>query len=204
MADFRKETGNSTKGVELIAVIRPGHEAQKDGKVISKYAAVMVNNTALTKKDIAEGKGQGQPNLYAKKNGVDKDGKTLYNNDIRFSADQLAAIEKAGEGKSYTDEKGVKFVPFKADLMALRMEVTDKEGNKQKEMVGYMPNTKTLEPSELPKLTEARIKKQFDNTKEINKVASAKKDSKLAEAASKAKGEAETEAEVTKDPDCPF
>lgn len=215
MADFSKGSGNSTKGVEMIAVVRPGHVAygqdKESGEKVAKaaYVEVMTNNSQYTKADIAAGKGQANPNLYSKTtNYVDKDGKqqTGYENGIRMSISQLETIEKAGGSKALTKEDGTKYIPFKADVMGLKETVKDKEGNpvkdengKNKErLVGFMPNTKTVEPSELGNLTEKRLDKHFANTtaisdlaKERSEAAKASKDAKLqATASEKAPAEA--------------
>lgn len=214
MADFSKSSGNSTKGVEMIAVVRPGHVAygadKETGEKVAKaaYVEVMTNNSQFTKADIAAGKGQANPNLYSKTTSYEKDGKTQkgHENGIRMSMSQLETIEKAGGDKTLTKEDGTKYIPFKADVMGLRETVKDdkgnpvkdKDGKNKEQLVGFMPNTKTVEPTELGRLTEKRLDKHFANTAAINDVAKerseaskAAKDAKLqATASEKAPAEA--------------
>lgn len=194
MANFKKESGNSTKGVELIAVVRPGRVATKtdeatgETKTTAVYAEVMTNNSNLKKADIQAGKGQENPNLYSKPTEYVKDGETKkgYDNGIRFSPKQLETIEAAGGKNTLTTEDGTKYIPFKADVMGLTESVKDKEGKPvmgddgkpKQQLVGYMPNTKTVEPTELGKLTENKLNKHFENTTAINDV----KDAQRAEA----------------------
>lgn len=200
MADFSKASGNSMKDVELIAVVRPNKTAYKKdeaGKPTSEplahYVDVMVNNSGLKKGEIKEGKGQEQPNLYTKSiSYTDKNGETQkgFDHGVRFTPGQLDTIKKAGEGKSLTKEDGTMYIPFKADLMPLTETVKGKDGDTKK-MVGYIPNTKTVEPSDT-KLTQNRLDKHFENTKAIGEVkdaeraaAKASKDAKLSADASK-------------------
>ena len=222
MADFSKASGNSTKGVELIAVVRPDRVAYKKdengkpiGDPVAQYVDVMVNNSALKKADVQAGKGQEHPNLLnQRKTYTDKSGetKTGYNHEIRFTTGQVESIKKAGEGKMLVKEDGTMYIPFKADVMPLTESVKDKDGNvvtndKDKpkmKVAGYMPNTKTIEPTELGTLTQNRLDKHFANTKELGKVydekraaEKASKDAKLSADASKAAPE--TEAEQSKE-----
>lgn len=217
MADFSKGSGNSTKGVELIAVIRPDRVAYaKDeagnstDKIAAQYVDVMVNNSALKKAEIQEGKGQEHPNLLnQRKSYTDKEGnqKTGFKHEIRMSASQVADIEAAG-GSKILEKDGVKYVPFKADVMPLTETVKDKDGNvvnnekgePKKQLIGFMPNTKTIEPTELGNLTQNRLDKHFANTKEIGKVKEqqrsaekATKEAKLAAEASNASPEVAAE-----------
>lgn len=221
MADFRKESGNSTEQVELIAVVRPksvaykkDEEGKRTSEVSAHYVEVMVNNSALKKADIQAGKGQAQPELYSKRNGTytNADGKTLpnYDNGIRLTPGQLNTIEAAGGSKTLTKEDGTLYIPFKADVMPIYETVKgedgkpkprlDKDGKPMEKdgkplyehkMVGYMPNTKTVTETELGNLTQNRLDKHYANTTAINEVADAKKNAKMAEAASKAAPEAE-------------
>lgn len=182
MANFRNDSGNSRQGVEMIAVVRPGRETEK-----SQYVEVMVNNSAVKKADAAKGMGQGDPNLYTKTTTFtdEKTGekKTGYDHGIRLTKDQFAAIENAGGSKALEKEDGTRYIPFKADVMPLNQTVKDKEGNPVKDengknktqMVGYMPNTKTIEPTELGNLTQNRLDKHFENTKTINEAQKAQK-----------------------------
>lgn len=184
MANFTKSSGNSTKDVEQIAVIRPGRET-KDGNFA--YVEVMANNSNLTKADVAAGKGQANPQLYTKKDGTytaaDGSEKPNYEHGIRLSKGQVDAIEAAGGKNALTKEDGTKYIPFKSDVMgktepvkdADGKAVMDKDGKPTSKLVGYMPNTKTIEPSDLGKLTEKRLDKHFSNTAAINDVADAKK-----------------------------
>lgn len=194
MADFSKGSGNSIKGVEMIAVVRPNNVAYKTDKetgektAAAAYVDVQVNNSALTKADVAAGKGQAHPNLYTKNTTyTDKDtGETKSGTEhgIRMSMSQLEAIEAAGKGKSLTKEDGTKYIPFKADVMGLKetvkgedgKPVMDKDGKPQTKNVGMMPNTKTIQPTELGTLTQNRLDKHFANTKAINDVQKAQKD----------------------------
>ena len=218
MADFSKASGNSMKGVELIAVVRPGRVAyKKDEKgeltneVVANYVDVMVNNSALKKADIQAGKGQEHPNLLnQRKEYTDKESgetKVSFNHEIRLTPNQLTAIETAGAGKAL-DKDGTKYIPFKADVMPLTETVKDadgkvvmnEKGEPKKQMVGFMPNTKTLEPSELGNLTQNRLDKHFANTKALGVVmdekraaAKAAKDAKLSEGAQKASAEVEAD-----------
>ena len=218
MADFSKASGNSTKGVELIAVVRPDRVAYKkdeSGKPTSEpvahYVDIMVNNSALKKADIQAGKGQERPNLLNQKAAyTDKDGvsKTGYNHEIRFTNSQIASIKAAGESKALTKEDGTMYIPFKADVMPLTETVKDKDGNAimndngkpKMRVAGYMPNTKTIEPTELGNLTQNRLDKHFANTKAIGEVCDEKraaekaaKGAKLSAEAAKAAPEAEAE-----------
>lgn len=192
MADFRKDSGNSTKNVEMIAVVRPGHVAMKqdketgESKPSAAYVEVMVNNSALKKADVEAGKGQANPNLYSKKTEYTAENgekKTGYEHGIRMTMGQLEAIEKVGGKNTLTKEDGTKYIPFKADVMGLSETVKDKDGKAvmgdngkpKQQLVGYMPNTKTLEPTELGTLTQNRLDKHFSNTAKINEVQSAMK-----------------------------
>ena len=216
MANFKKDSGNSMKGVNQICVVRPGREAtNENGKVTAKYVEIMADNSKLTKAEIAAGKGQASPNLYSKRTTyVDKNGETKqgYDNSIRITPSQLDAIEKAGEGKSLVKEDGTKYIPFKSDLMGLNESVKDKDGQAvmnengktKTKLVGYMPNTKTLEPSDYGKLTQARLDKHYNNTKAVHaqqaKMAAAEKSASLSATAEKAdvQVEATAEAEASK------
>lgn len=218
MADFRKDSGNSTKNVEMIAVVRPGHVAMRqdketgESKPSAAYVEVMVNNSALKKADIQAGKGQENPNLYSKKTEYTADNgekKTGYEHGIRMSMNQLDAIEKVGGKNTLTKEDGTKYIPFKADVMGLSETVKDKDGKPvmgddgkpKQQLVGYMPNTKTLEPTELGTLTQNRLDKHFANTKALGEV----KDAQRAEAkaaklqAASEKAPAEVSADKSKD-----
>lgn len=193
MADFSKGSGNSIKGVEMIAVVRPNNKAYKVDKETNEktataaYIDVQVNNSALTKADIAAGKGQASPNLLSKPTTyTDKEtGETKKGTEhgIRMSMSQLEAIEKAGEGKTLVKEDGTKYIPFKADVMGLKETVKDEngkavkdaDGKPQTKTVGMMPNTTTIQPTELGKLTQNRLDKHFANTKAINDVQKAQK-----------------------------
>lgn len=193
MADFSKGSGNSIKGVEMIAVVRPNNVAystdkdKNEKKAAVAYIDVQVNNSALTKADIAAGKGQASPNLYSKpttyedkETGETKKG---MEHGIRMSMSQLETIKKAGEGKTLTKEDGTQYIPFKADVMGLKetvkgedgKPVKDADGKTQTKTVGMMPNTTTVQPTELGKLTQNRLDKHFANTKAINDVQKAQK-----------------------------
>ncbi len=220
MADFRKESGNSTEKVELIAVVRPKSVAYKKdeqgnrtSEVNAHYVDVMVNNSALKKADIQAGKGQAQPELYSQRTEYADDKgetKTGYNNGIRLTPGQLATIEAAGGSKTLIKEDGTLYIPFKADVMPIYETVKgedgkpkprlDKDGKPmekdgkplyERKMVGYMPNTKTVTETELGNLTQNRLDKHYANTTAINEIATARKNAKMAEAASKAAPEAE-------------
>lgn len=221
MADFSKASGNSMKGVELIAVVRPGRVAYKKdekgertGEVAANYVDIMVNNAGLKKADVQAGKGQEHPNLYNERVTYDKDGetKTGYKHEIRLAPSQLAAIENVGADKALTKEDGTKYIPFKADVIPMTetvkdengKAVLDEKGEPKKQMVGYVPNTKTLESTELGNLTQNRLDKHFANTKAIGEVMTEKraaekasKEAKMAENAQKA--ELETAAEQSKE-----
>ena len=207
MADFSKASGNSKQGVELIAVVKPGRMT-KDGK---KFVDFMVNNSAIKKADAEKGIGQSNPNLYTdptkKTTYTDSKGveKTKLSNGIPITMSQLAAIEAVGKGKMLekelpakepavqnaaeqpdkkrSDDNTIKYIPFKADLIDYC------KGDKK---VGYIPNTKTLQPTELGNLTEKRLAKHYANTSVINAaqkeqaqtVQAAPKSSRFASAAS--------------------
>lgn len=216
MANFRSDSGNSTKGVEMIAVIRPDRVAYKKdengnrtSEVSAQYVDVMVNNSALKKAEVQAGKGQEQPNLYAQKVSYTTEAgeeKQSFKHEIRMSFNQVEAIKAAGKGKSLEKEDGTLYVPFKADVMGLNETVKDKDGKAvmnekgepQKHLVGYMPNTKTIQPTELGNLTQNRLDKHFANTKTLNEVKNAQraaaKDAKMAETATKAPEMAEPDA----------
>lgn len=213
MANFSNASGNSMKGVELIAVIRPGRvipQKDKEGnptdKVGAQFVDVMVDNSTLTAADIKAGKGQSNPNLYSraveytdKATGETKKG---FDNGIRFSEKQVEAMKAAGEGKTLTKEDGTMYVPFKADLMYLKETVRDDAGNPvkndkgetKKRNVGYLPNTDTLAPSELGAITQERLDKHFENTK------AAKAADKTVEATAEKAVEAETKKPAKKAP----
>ena len=194
MADFTKASGNSMKGVELIAVIHNGRtvpKKTKDGKdtneIGARFVDVMVDNSSLTTDDIKAGKGQTDPNLYSRKvtytdktTGEPKEG---YDNGIRFSENQVDAIKAAGGANILTKEDGTMYVPFKADLMNLKMATRDEAGNvikddkgaAVKKTVGLMPNIETLVPSDRGPLTQERLDAHFENTRAANAVAKAAK-----------------------------
>ena len=208
MADFSKKSGNSKTDVEMIAVVREGRET-KDGKFV--YADVMVNNNAYKKADIEAGKGQSSPNLYSRPSEyTDANGekKSSYENGIKFAKSQIETIEAAGGKNTLVKEDGTKYIPFKADIMDLRQTVKDEKGNPVKgedgknktELVGYMPNTKTVKPTELGRLTQNRLDTHFEKTSAINEVQKANaeaekvsKNAKLNAEASKATPEAEAQ-----------
>lgn len=195
MAIFTKESGNSMHGVDMIAVIRPNrvaYQKDKDGKTTDKISAqfvdVMVDNSTLSADDIKAGKGQANPNLYSRsvsyKDKETGETKTGYNNGIRFAPSQVEAIKNVGKENALTMEDGTMYVPFKADLMYLKENVTDKQGQvvmgedgkPQRRNVGFLPNTETLTASENGPLTQERLAKHFENTKAVN----AEKDAKNA------------------------
>lgn len=194
MAIFTKESGNSMRGVDMIAVIRPNrvaYQKDKDGKTTDKISAqfvdVMVDNSTLSADDIKAGKGQANPNLYSRsvsyKDKETGETKTGYNNGIRFAPSQVEAIKNVGKENALTTEDGTMYVPFKADLMYLKENVTDKQGQvvmgengkPQKRNVGFLPNTETLTASENGPLTQERLAKHFENTKAVNAEKDAKK-----------------------------
>lgn len=215
MADFKKDSGNSTKNVEMIAVVRPGHVATKTNEAGEKtptaaYVEVMVNNSPLKKADIQAGKGQENPNLYSRKTEYktpEGETKTGYDHGIRMSMKQLEAIETAGGKNTLVKEDGTKYIPFKADVMGLSETVKDKEGKPvmgddgkpKQRLAGYMPNTKTVEPTELGTLTQNRLDKHFANTKAIGEVKDAQR-----EAAKSAKLEAASSKAVSVEKSNPF
>lgn len=216
MADFTKASGNSMKGVELIAVIHNGRtvpKKTKDGKdtneIGARFVDVMVDNSSLTADDIKAGKGQTDPNLYSRKvtytdktTGEPKEG---YDNGIRFSENQVDAIKAAGGANILTKEDGTMYVPFKADLMNLKMATRDEAGNvikddkgaAVKKTVGLMPNTETLVPSDRGPLTQERLDAHFENTRAANAVAKA---AKAAEKPAEKAAEAETKKPAKKAP----
>lgn len=220
MADFKKENydpKNPDGKVEMIAVVRPNSAAYKKdaegkptGEPVAHYVDVMTNNSNLKKSEIQAGEGQAHPNLmnqkteYTDKNTGEK--KTGYSHSIRLSPSQLETIENAGGSKSL-EKDGVKYIPFKANVMPVTEKVKDKDGNVVKtddgkdktRMVGAMPNTKTVEPSDLGNLTQNRLDKHFANTKAINEVQKAQAETnKNAQLSATAKETAakETQSEV--------
>lgn len=216
MADFTKASGNSMKGVELIAVIHNGRtvpKKTKDGKetdeIGARFVDVMVDNSTLTADDIKAGKGQSDPNLYSRRvTYTDKttgEHKTGYDNGIRFSENQVNAIKAAGGNNILTKDDGTMYVPFKADLMNLKITTRDEAGNvikdekgaAVKKAVGLMPNTETLAPSERGPLTQERLDAHFENTRAANAVAKA---SKAAEKPAEKAAEAETKKPAKKAP----
>lgn len=180
MANFSKSSGNSTKDVELIAVKRSNNVAfDQNGKPVAYYVDVMVNNMQA---NIEKGEGQALPNLYTKQQEyVSKDTgevKQGYNHGIRLTAGQMDTIMAVGGNNILSKNDGTQYIPFKADLMPLREKQFDADGKvimdpntpdkPLTKMVGYMPNTKTVQASDYGLLTEEGLKQHFDNTKAVN------------------------------------
>lgn len=161
-ADFSKKSGNSRENVEMIAVIKPGHEYYKpdaDGnkKLAAVYVDTQVNNSHLTQADIAAGNGQKNAHLFNEA----KNGK--FNSSVPWSPSQIAKLKETCGADAYTAKNGTMYIPLKADVMPMTRTVDGKQTT-----IGYMPNTKTIQPSDYGSLTKDDIAKHFDNSKALS------------------------------------
>lgn len=145
--DFRKETRgeNSTRGIDGVISFYDNGVApdKKDPSKIGVYFGA-----AYAHPDSAIGKDQTNLALLTERKEVTgEDGKsaTKYNHSVGFYPEQMEAI-KAAAGDNVSpllDEKGVRRgwnYGVKFDAMSVR---------RNGKNVGFMPNTKTLAPSEL-------------------------------------------------------
>ena len=161
-ADFSKQSGNSREGVEMIAVIKPGHEYYKpnangEKKLTAVYVDTQVNNSHLSQADVAAGNGQRNAHLF---NEV-KNGK--FNPSMPWSPAQVDKLKETCGADAYTAKNGTIYIPLKADVMPVQRTVDGKQTT-----VGYMPNTKTIERSDFGALTKDDVSKHFDNSKALS------------------------------------
>lgn len=137
--DFRKETRgeNATKAVEQVACFYDNAIYEKDGKVVAQYAEIWGHPDSEI--------GKNQTNLALVSERQERNGKTTFNHSISLYPNQVQQIlEVAGDNVApLLDKNGNKvgtIVGYKSDLM--RVERNGK-------VIGLMPNTKTLQPSDL-------------------------------------------------------
>lgn len=139
--DFGKKSGNPTKDVELIAVVKPGcfspggfnarleddnpyraigcgsgneNKSDKAVKPEVAYVEIMANNGAFSSEDIKSGKGYERPNLHTC---VSEDGKK-YSNSFPIPIKMYQDIMENGGANAYTRKDGTQFVPFRADIVS--------------------------------------------------------------------------------------
>lgn len=181
MAKFNSE--EDRKGVELIAQFDDKHvvKDKETNEVKGKYAInIQTANWQYNKADIEAGKGQENPDLSHK--GTNQKDHTQY-----LDKDTFEKIKEAGKGKAYTDEQGKTYIPFKADIDTTKR-IPDKNADgtphtytasdgKERQTYTYRQDIKadTIQPSELPKLTEKRVEKQASNTEAIKETAQSAK-----------------------------
>ncbi len=182
MATFSKESGNSKEDVEVIVKLPPDDKRnvmKKDEngnpQFVGKYAeSIETANWNLNKGDIAEGKGQKDPALRNKYVGKDADGNVKYDHSQFLDAQTIDKIKECAKDKSYTAEDGSTYYPIKADVQKYAKTERDAEGNpklgkdgKAIKEYGHQIDFSTIEPSDLPRLTEKRLEKQASNTEAI-------------------------------------
>lgn len=137
--DFRKETRGTgaTKSVDLVACFYDTSVAMKDGKASAHYGEFWGHPDAEVGKD--------QSNLALVTQRSEVNGKPQFDHSVAFYPAQMEAI-KAAAGDNHSpllDKDGVArgtIYGIKGDLMSVQ-----REGK----TVGFMPNTKTLQASEL-------------------------------------------------------
>lgn len=137
--DFRKESRGTgaTKGVDLVISFYDNAKATKDGKVSAYYVEAWGHPDSALAKD--------QTNLALVSQRTEHNGKKVINHSFPLYPKQMEAlIAAAGANVSpLLDRDGVRIgtnYGVKADLM----NATNKE-----QAIGYIPNTKTLQPSDL-------------------------------------------------------
>jgi len=145
-----------------------------DGKVTEKGRVLMNiqhNHEMYTKAEIQEGYGHSSPFLKNINSGkVDENGKAIKYQRIDMTESQYKAIAEASAGKSYVDpETGREAYIFKAKLMEKSANTTQPDGTHAQKKF-KMPDTTTLEPSDCPRLTATRVKKQYANSHAMNEL----------------------------------
>lgn len=147
----------SMKGVELLVVKYPNAET-KDGKRVFLDAMVRpVEGVAP----------QRVPHLASKKKELD--GRTVYDHQVGYSTSQLdAIIAAAGDNVIQMPDRNGKPGP---QVIAVKADVMTASGKQ----TGLVLNTKTLEPSELPKITENTLPELFATTKAVAEAEKARK-----------------------------
>lgn len=132
------------KSVELIARFDPD-------RVKYGYANVMYNVSDLTDDDIMAGKGRDNSYLYSTKDAMLH---TKRDKEFFLSSEQLFAIEKEAGDDAYYDRDGTKFVPFRALVSTYGADSKYR---------GVEIVTDTIAKSDLGKLSECDINKQYQN-----------------------------------------
>lgn len=137
--DFRKDSRGTgaTKGVDLFISFYENAVVEKDGAVTAHYGEAYGHPDAPVSKD--------QSNLALVTQRTERDGKTLFSHSAPFYPKQMEAIiEAAGDNTAPLKNKDGKVVGtiygVKADVMT---------SQSKGKTIGFIPNTKTLQPSEL-------------------------------------------------------